>query len=396
MYSSPLETRTTPHSLTHLVLHRWLVLGYLALLTGMFWIPSGSLYTKVFYGFIAAPALLGLVTAPRRFMALIREPVMLSFLALTVWLLLSLAWTRADEGASSLAKRPLYVFMLFAGCSFIALSNRDTLLKTLRIGAGLAAIAALVNLYLFFTVPPEEGRLIGTGALRNPLLTSHILGAFCAYWLAAWIVRDLRQDWLPLLLVLILTAALIATGSRTPLMALGLTSVWMLAMNPRRATYAVAIGVVAAILCLLFYPDILLQRGASYRPQIWSDALHQAREHLWLGHGFNSSFTFTAEGLLDFTLSDPHNIELAVLLELGLVGLAIWLLMFGLGLLRCLNQRRDKGFQIASAMVVYGLGAGLTEGSSFLSRPNESWFLIWIPLSLVVALSVSQRCQESR
>jgi O-antigen ligase len=93
-------------------------------------------------------------------------------------------------------------------------------------------------------------------------------------------------------------------------------------------------------------------------------------------------------------LSDSHNVELAVLLELGLVGLSLWLLMYGLVLLRCLQQRHQGKFQLASALVVYGFSAGLTEGSNFFSRPNENWFLIWIPLSLVAALSISQRLQS--
>jgi len=40
---------------------------------------------------------------------------------------------------------------------------------------------------------------------------------------------------------------------------------------------------------------------------------------------------------------------------------------------------------ICSAAVVSGLVAGLTEGISYLSRPKEHWFLIWIPLSFLAA-----------
>ena len=74
----------------------------------------------------------------------------------------------------------------------------------------------------------------------------------------------------------------------------------------------------------------------------------------------------------------------------------LWLMMYGFGIWRCFSQRQHKGFTVASAMLVYGIGAGLTEGSSFLSRPNESWFLIWIPLALVAALSISQRALDKR
>uniref|UniRef100_UPI002FCAC04A O-antigen ligase family protein n=2 Tax=Pseudomonas TaxID=286 RepID=UPI002FCAC04A len=299
----------------------------------------------------------------------------------------------ADDGLGGLAKRPLYVFMMFAACTLIACKDEQLLLKALRIGAMLAALAALINLYFYFTSPAAGERLIGTGALRNPLLTSHVLGFFCTYWIAAWLTRSERHDWLPIMLALPLLAALLATGSRTPLLALVLTSLWMLPMIGRRALYLIATLALAAGICMVMAPDLLLQRGLSFRPQLWNEAIRQASEQLWIGHGYDSQFAFNIKGL-GVTLNDPHNVELAVLLELGLVGLSLWLLMYGVTLLRCLQQRHAGNFQLASALIVYGLAAGLSEGSNFLSRPNENWFLIWIPLSLVAALSISQRLQS--
>lgn len=375
------------------IVRYWLVLGYLVLLTGLFWVANGSLFTKLYYGLIAAPALFALIVAPHNLRLILREPVVLVFLVFSAWLLFSLSWTQADDGLGGLAKRPLYVFMMFAACTLIACKDEQLLLKALRIGAMLAALAALINLYFYFTSPAAGERLIGTGALRNPLLTSHVLGFFCTYWIAAWLTRSERHDWLPIMLALPLLAALLATGSRTPLLALTLTSLWMLLITGRRALYLVAALALAAGTCMVLAPELLLQRGLSFRPQLWSEAIRQASEHLWIGHGFDSKFVFNIEGV-GLTLSDPHNVELAVLLELGLVGLSLWLLMYGLILLRCLQQRHQGTFQLASALVVYGLAAGLSEGSNFLSRPNESWFLIWIPLSLVAALSISQRLQS--
>ncbi|MNQ23480.1 hypothetical protein D3C85_366450 [compost metagenome] len=375
------------------IVRHWLALGYLVLLTGLFWVANGSLFTKFYYGLIAAPALFALILAPHNLRPILREPIVLVFLAFSAWLLLSLSWTQADDGLGGLAKRPLYVFMMFAACALIACKDEQLLLKTLRIGALLAVLAALINLYFHFTTTSAGARLIGTGALRNPLLTSHVLGFFCTYWIAAWLTRSERHDWLSILLALPLLVALLATGSRTPLLALALTSLWMLLITGRRALYLVAALILAAAISMVFMPELLLQRGLSFRPQLWSEAIRQASEHLWIGHGFDSKFVFNIEGL-GWTLSDPHNVELAVLLELGLVGLSLWLLMYGLILLRCLQQRHQGKFQLASALVVYGLSAGLSEGSNFFSRPNENWFLIWIPLSLVAALSISQRLQS--
>lgn len=375
------------------IVRHWLALGYLVLLTGLFWVANGSLFTKFYYGLIATPALFALIVAPHNLRPILREPMVLAFLVFSAWLLLSLSWTRADDGLGGLAKRPLYVFMMFAACALIACKDEQLLLKTLRIGAMLATLAALINLYFYFTSPSAGERLIGTGALRNPLLTSHVLGFFCMYWIAAWLTCSERHDWLPIVLALPLLAALLATGSRTPLLALAITSLWMLPMIGRRALYLIAALMLAAAISLVLVPELLLQRGLSFRPQLWSEAIRQASEQLWIGHGYDSKFAFNIEGL-GWTLSDPHNVELAVLLELGLVGLSLWLLMYALALLRCLQQRHAGKFQLASALVVYGLAAGLSEGSNFFSRPNENWFLIWIPLSLVAALSISQRLQS--
>ncbi|WP_394561440.1 O-antigen ligase family protein [Aquipseudomonas alcaligenes] len=380
-------------SIVHFITKRWLVLGYMVLLTGLFWLPSGSAYTKVFYALVALPALLGLALKPKRLSDLLREPLVLVVLAISAWLLASLAWSGTDNDLTGLAKRPLYLFLFIAACCLIVMESRELLLGTLRAAAVVATLAALVNLTLFLMEPPIDGRLTGVAALRNALLTSHVLGMFFTYWVAIWLSRDLARSWFPLLMAIPLLLALLATGSRTPLMALTLVSVWMLLMTPRRAAVLVATISLTAAISLIATPELLLQRGASFRPQIWAEALRQAQDHLWIGHGYDSTLVFNIEGL-DYSLGDPHNIELAVLLELGLVGLILWLAMYGLGLLRCLRQRKDKGFQIASAMLIYGFSAGLTEGSSFLSRPNESWFLIWIPLTLVMALSIHQRSLE--
>lgn len=373
-----------------LINRRWLPLGLVVLLTGLFWATNGSLYTKLYYGLIALPALLGLIVAPRIALQLIREPLVLAFLLLAAWLLASLAWTQSDASVGSLAKRPLYVLMLFAACALIVRRNPQLLLRTLQVGALVAAFAALVNVVLFaLNAPSANDRLIGTGALRNPLLSSHVFGFFCVYWLASW-VTERPQRWWYSLCAFPLLVALLATGSRTPLLALAFTGIWLLALIGRRALPLVLGLTVAGALALTLAPDILLQRGLSFRPQLWSEALSQAANHPWIGYGYNSPFTFDIPAV-GYPLMDPHNVELAVLLELGVVGLGLWFGMYGLALWRCVQLRRLPPFQLASALMIYGLMAGLTEGSNFLSRPNENWFLIWIPLALLAALSISQR-----
>lgn len=390
MQTSQLPTNSARAALDHLITQHWLVLGYVVLLTGLFWIPSSSLYTKFYYALMAFPALLGLVIAPRRLTMIVREPIVLAFISLAIWLLIGLFWTQSDNSLLKLAKRPLYVFLLFAACALIACKDEQLLLGALRIAAIMAVVAALANLITHLSSSPVPNRMIGSGGLSNALLTSHVFGFFCAYWIASWLVRTERMAWQPLLLILPLIAALLATGSRTPLLALTLTCIWMLTMVGKRALYPLGAIALSAFTLAVLQPDILLERGTSYRPQLWSEALRQAGEQLWIGRGYDSSFIFKVEGLKR-ALSDPHNVALAVLLELGLIGLTLWMLMYGLAFYRCLRLKDQRQFQLSSALIVYGLCAGLSEGSNFLSRPNENWFIVWIPLALTAALSLAQR-----
>lgn len=384
-------------SLVHLddlITRRWLIVGYVVLLTGLFWVENTSAYTKIYYGLMATPALLALIIRPRYWLIVLREPVVLAFVALAVWLLLSLSWTNSDDDISGLAKRPVYVFMMFAGCAIMALKDQNLLLKALRIAGMLASLAALVGLAIFQNGAAHD-RMIGTGALSNPLLSSHVFGFFCTYWIAVWLTDRNCPSWIPITFTIPLLAAVLATGSRTPLMALALTSLWMVALAGRRAFYLLAALVITVIFGVMLMPEALLHRGLSFRPQLWSDAIRQATDHLWIGHGYGSDFAFNIPEI-GCTLTDPHNVELAVLLELGIVGLVLWLLMYLLAFLRCLSQQHHTSLQLASALTVFGLTAGLTEGSNFLSRPNENWFLIWIPLSLIAAISISLRQEAPR
>src|SRR5690606_16146926 len=139
-------TRLLPsaHSLDEFIARRWLIVGYVALLTGLFWLDDTSSYTKLYYGLMAAPALIALIVRPRYWLIVLREPVILAFLALAAWLLLSLLWTSSEDDSSGLAKRPIYVFMMFAACAIIALKNQDQDRKSTRLNSSHVKISYAV------------------------------------------------------------------------------------------------------------------------------------------------------------------------------------------------------------------------------------------------------------
>lgn len=360
-----------------------LPLGFFAFLTGMFWVGDRSDYHRVFYLLIAAPTLLALALAPRRLLPLANNGLFRAFMTFSAYTLISYLWSGTAH--SSVLKYPLFVCVLFCCVALIALEDPKTLQRLFRLSVITASLSAVVSLLIFF----HDGlgtRLPGYGALYNPLLTSHVYGMFAAATIA-FLVSALnpgKAAWSLALLPLI--ALLLATGSRTPLIGVAAVLGWLVVSRLDRQVLVIAVVVAAGAAALaLVMPDDLLKRGLSYRPEIWQQAWLQISDRIWFGYGYGHPMAFPIESL-GVEFSDSHNMTLAVFFRGGLVGLALWLTMFVIALVYCWKNRTDNFVLAVSAMIVFGFTASMTEGGSFMSRPKEHWFLIWIPLALLAAI----------
>lgn len=389
-----LAQRAWPRTTYHVICNWILPLGYLCLLSGLFLLPGRSQYHQLFYVLVATPALIALMLEPTHFKRLFREPVLLAFLLFTAWALLSLVWSLGEESPGSLIKRPFFIFLLFAATTLIALHNRLRLEQSMAAAAVLAVPFALYGLVLFAQDWTPDSRLVGSGALDNPLLSSHLYGFFCVAWLGFAMTRPHKQALLAVLPLVVLGATLLATGSRTPLVATSMAAAWLvLACWNRRAAWLAVIGAASIGALLLWFPESLLSRGTSYRLDIWQFVLGKVAQYPLLGHGLDAPLEVPVAAL-NMVFSEPHSFALGVVYYTGVIGLVLWLAMFVLGLVTCWRQRQDGLFVIAGALLVYGLGAGLTEGGAIFTRPKEHWFLVWIPLALIAALSIANRYRK--
>ncbi|VVN76284.1 hypothetical protein PS723_00743 [Pseudomonas fluorescens] len=377
---------------TWLILY-WLPIGWLALLSGMFWVGDRALYHKLYYLTLAAPTLIALLLEPQLLKQLLSSPLIKLFLLFSAYILISVQWSGTEETPLTMSKRPLYILMLLFAAMLITLRSPDRLDGMTRLAAILAVVCAAASLVYFFYCE-EGGRFNGYGALYNPLLSSHVFGFFCAYWLSSWYLGSKPTALLPLIAMAILWALLIFTGSRTPIMAMFGCLLWMAIAQWKHRLWlviAVAIALVVAVQSLPQSEDLMV-RGVSFRPAIWAEALRQIQASPWIGLGFTHPQVFWIEGF-PYALADPHNIELGVLFEGGVIGLTLWLMMYAYAMFYAWQRRDQPCVLIASTLVVYGFMAGLTEGSAFFSRPKEHWFLIWIPLALLAATRFSARQQ---
>lgn len=365
------------------------------MLTGMFWIGDRSLYHKLYYALIAFPTALAVLIHPSSLKPLIRQPLFWAFVCFAAYMMLTLIWSPTEESTGSLLKRPLYVVLMMLAVGLMATQCYNRLMAATQASAVVATAGAVMLLahYVLVELPNGEGRLSGMGALYNPLLTSHVLGAFAAYWLATAFRAPVGKLALPLACLAILLVAIIATGSRTPLVGLLLAFGWLvIGGNPKRGLIGAGAIVVIALTLVFAYPEAVMQRGVSYRPEIWEKVLGMVAADPWLGRGYDAGFVIQIAGLPE-ALADPHNIELAVLYEGGVVGLALWCALYAVALAYCWQNRNVPSFTAAGTWLVFGMGAGLTEGAAFLSRPKEHWLLIWLPMALVYGLSTFRKKQ---
>lgn len=367
-----------------------LPVGLTALLTGMLWVGDAGHYPRIFMWLVALPAVVLIALRPGALRAVAESPVVAAFAAFAAYLLVSLLWATPERSVDSLIRRPLMVLVTFVAVHEVGIRHPERLRQVVHLSAA-AALAGACYALVRFALDGMPGRLSGYGALDNPLLVSHVFGFFTALWVGRHVVEGRPSASLSLLAIVVCGALLLATGSRTPLVALTATVLWVALIRPGRRSAAFAGGVLLlGVLILGFWPEILLQRGVSYRPQIWGEALRQIAAHPWFGHGYGSPIHIHLPDFA-FPFREPHNLTLSVVYDAGVVGGLLWLSIYGVALAGAWRWRQAADVAWFSAPVVYGLFAGMTEGGSFLSRPKEHWFLVWIPLALLAVAVARER-----
>lgn len=368
--------------------------GYFLLLCALFFLPGRSLHHKLFYGLFSIPTLIALCLRPRELKELLREPIFVAVLLFACWALLSIAWGPDGESFGGMLKPPLHTLLLFAGC-YLLVRYRSDILQPLLFGAALVAlIATTIFLFTFARTYAPGMRLIGGGAFDNPLLSSHLFGFFSAYWLSVTMTCKRRQMmWLSVPAMAIMFMAVIGTGSRTPLVALTMAALWLCFICWNRRSVGLLVGLALSGLAVVtLFAQMIIERGDSYRLEIWQLVLHKIADHPWIGHGYTA--TLAVDPGVGVNFQEPHSFALGVLYYVGIIGLLPWLFFLGWGLLSSWRQRVQPLLIIASTWLVFGIGAGLTEGGGIISRPKEHWFLLWIPLALIAALSINQRARR--
>jgi O-antigen ligase len=324
------------------------------------------------------------------------DPRLMLLVGIIAWSTLTLLW--ADQPGPPVARQWLWVWNgLCTGTfllSVVELSERSERVRNvvIRIIVACAAANAVFSIVRFYFHPTESGRLEGWAETRNAILGASIMGTCTMLALGQWVGRG--RFWpiwaapIPLFMFFIWL-----TDSRGPLIAVLLASLVFLP-RWRLRTYAWMCLVVLAAVSLIaiwqhaWLADVIahmLERGTSYRLEIWREALTEIVRRPLLGHGP------TAGLHIDGGFGHhPHNLYLSAWYYSGGVGLALLLaalvlLARGIAHLPRSVARRPENLTCVG-LLLHAVLSGMTDLSQIIKGPGELWYIIWFPLAFVAAV----------
>lgn len=369
-------------------LSRWAAIGVLVLLCGAWVLPSNKLYHQALIVLLWLPALLALFR--RDFRTLLRQPEMLLFIALSLWALVVLV-AQGGQDPGSDAKRPAYILLSLLGV-LLASRGQWSLEGLLRPAVLLGGLGALVStLYFQWSSPHLEGqRLIAIGLWDTAIMAAHAVGALAV--IGAFLFQRPRGVlWLMLWLASVLgyLAFLGFSQTRGVWMALLAVPLIMALAWPNRFSVLAALTVlVGGGLAALLMPEILMQRGLSFRPELFSGGMRHLGENWGLGLGFNTyEIVVPSTGQV---FKHPHNMYLDLAIRLGVPGLLLFALLWGCVAWRAWQNRALPLGRALLALWVFSSVALQTDGIGLWLKPNADWLITWLPIALSMVLASRQ------
>jgi O-antigen ligase len=379
------------------LLARWLSTGLLWWLAGMLLLPTHKLYQQGVILLFWLPGLLAFVS-----FAEVRrswwQPASLLLALFAAWSAGSALWSAEPVATSELK---IFLYVALAANAVLALVSLDEqrLWRSLAMTGVLVGLLAWFGLQVFYGLQarPWSARVVGTGLANHPILAAQLFGAmgilllFLRQHLPGWL-RGL--PWFASLAGYL--AFLLLSQSKGPWLAacvaLLLVCVWAWG---RRSLLLVAAMCLSLLVLVALWPELLLQRGLSYRPELFMQALTIIAENPWLGIGFDSAYTLPVQSL-GVSYEHAHNLYLHIAVLLGLIGLLGWLLLQGWALLWAWQARGSVQGRMCLTLLCFAGVALFTDGVGPWIKPREEWFCLWLPLFLCMAGAALQRRTDNR
>ncbi len=354
--------------------------GLMIFLFMMFAMPTSKIANIGFYLFVMLPVLLSIPL-------LLKEKVLVSDLLpigliIISWVLLSMIQVDIDHWAKvgKEARHALYLLVFLTATYYVLLTQKVAVKKLIEYIFWMVVIYSVVSMLVYYGWQGRSfsARMFPVLRLSSPIFVSVIIAVY-----GVSIFYSLLHEGQRLKAMLLLGLVLFLIyfyNARTALVALCFGVVIVIStvqIKHKGYWLLLTLFILSGYIIASYYYGNLLNRGVSYRIDIWLSAFQKAMDcGVWLGcgPGIDSEITI-ADG---HVFQHPHNIYLDHLIRTGTFGL--------LGLLGMIAYVVIRGLKARSFMV-WGLLTGLValvfDGKDLLTNPDDMWFIFWLPLILV-------------
>jgi len=379
-------------------LNAFMATGYLWFLLGIAWAPSNKLYQQGLVVLLWLPALLSVVVFRSWLVATWQgaRAYCTLLLALAAWAAVSCFWADAADPVRAL-KRVLFVLLFLTGLVVLSSGRPHVVCKGLAIGFVGLALAAGAGIYVFYVRDMHllVERLQGIGEVSHPILGAYVM-AVATIWGLLTFPHGLarRLVWICLLLMLLSFIALGQSRGAMLALAMGIGCMPLLG-GGRVAWICCLVLAIAAGAGYLAFEPLILERGLSYRPEIFMASLDMIMQHPLQGIGIGTPYrVVTANYPAGFDHS--HNAFTHVGIQLGLVGVVLWGLIWASAVWTAWHHRRSREGRLVLGTLIVSFVALQFDAASLWGTPRAEWFVTWLPLGLTLALVARNQSDRLR
>ncbi|WP_070885271.1 O-antigen ligase family protein [Pseudomonas argentinensis] len=375
----------------------WLtVLGLACFLCGPWLLPSNSYYHRLIILLLWGPAFVHFLVLRKQYPPVPGTFVWL-YLALSLWYWLVVALTLEGQDDLRELKLPFYIAFSLLGVMVCALHLKARFADFLLLCGLLGGLGAGWSWIDFYWVEGHRygERVVSMGLWRVIIPAAQACGALVI--LTAMLgLTGKRKPWELCAVLLALSCYglfLYFNQSRWVWLCLAMAFVGGSILSRHRALYVMAlVSIALLVIVLLLKPSFLLNRGLSYRPELWSEGFNLLLSNWEHGLGFEEYWVKAAT--LNFSSRHPHNMFLDVGIRFGLPGLLLWA---GLWLWAGWRAFRARHTAHGGALVTLWLYSGLvvlTDGTAPWVKPEPIWFVTWLPIALALASNLRASSAE--
>lgn len=381
------------------VLLLWVGICIIALLSSMYVVEDARLHYRSYYIFGVAPLLVFFFLRPSCWKMLFESRVFLFFILFMALILVS-GITTSGIGLSERYDVLRYVILTVSFVFGVTLISSRFPVFPWALLIALVVVASVVACYQIYDFLTTNGLSslhttlrFNDGYAQNPnqiaLFYAPIsIIAFCFIFQV-----DSRALKVPLFLAFISCGAIVYfTNSRGALIGLLCAIVICLVIYHRWKIFTVIVllaflFIISALTGVISSPSLLSEYNFYVRIDIWLSTFSHVIEAPIFGEGWSSERSVIYSGLKD-SMYNPHNIFLIFLLQTGIVGLSVFLLLLFMIAYTIYVVGLNRIVIIAIALLSYVLVHGQVESILRFDGVSNEWVVFLLPISLVIISEV--------